>query len=128
MFIQCTYINYVVIGILWKFFIFLLSQQVFVVVLLTIPSYNVAVSFSFDYSNGITIVSIIFLRETVWGSLPKLCVCSPGQDIAISGPCSSCLKPGRVEIGWKRGRRRVCGSLAESLNIKYEHYREINIL
>lgn len=59
----------------------------------------------------------------MWDSLPKSCECSPGQGVAISGPCSSCLKPGRVEIGRKRGTRRVCGSLAVNLNIKYECYR-----
>lgn len=52
-----------VIGILWKFFIFKLSQQVFVVVLLTIPCYNFVGSFSFEYSSEITIVSITFLRK-----------------------------------------------------------------
>lgn len=68
---QSTYINNVVIGILWKFFIFILSQQVFFVVLLTILCYSAAVLFSFEYSNGIAIVSIIFLREATWGSLCK---------------------------------------------------------
>lgn len=57
------------IGILWKFFNFIPSQQVFFVVLLTILWYSAAILFSFGYSSGIAIVPIIFLRETMWGTL-----------------------------------------------------------
>jgi len=78
-------------------------------VLLTIPCYSAAVLFSFEYSNGIAIVSIIFLRQT--SGVPYTSHVStersPRQDIAISGPYNSCLKPGRVKIRWKWAGKKV---------------------